>query len=261
MKDVPKTIPLGDFDAAAQLLGGLPVMSTDPVERRRYLLEGLARIVGADCWVWVVQHFTSTAPAYYALIEGGWQNDQQKLGCLLSALSPEGEFLFHPIASRPADHLTYTRRDLIGDSDWYRSDFYRKHREPLGLDDILLSVYPLSRRVQSVIRLHRTAGRAAFGEAERRLAHVMTGSVDWLHRAGVPVDSLPELNDLPRRAREVLLLLLQGHARKRIAHELNISEHTVADYTKILHRQFQVRTRGELLARFIPPSLLAHEGN
>ncbi len=250
------TIERSELESIAGLLGGLAAQTTRPAERKAYLLERLARLVGADAWVWVVQYLAGTKPAYYAVIDGGWENDRQKLDCLLSALSPEAEFLLRPVASRRSEHLTFARRDLIQDPDWYRCDFYRKHREPLGLDDLLLSVYPLGSHVQSLIRLHRRAGRAPFGEDECRRTHVVMAAVGWLHRAEVPLEVLPSLDGLPRRAREVLLLLLQGHSRKQVADELKLSEHTVADYSKDLHRRFQVHSRGQLLARFIPPLAL-----
>ena len=73
----------------------------------------------------------------------------------------------------------------------------------------------------------------------------------WIHR---PDDTIPEPKspiDLAARERDVLQLLLQGNAPKVIAQELEISRHTVGDYVKKIYRAFDVKSRGELLSRFI----------
>jgi len=58
---------------------------------------------------------------------------------------------------------------------------------------------------------------------------------------------------LSRRRREVLERLLGGARPEAIARALGLSEHTVRAYVKDLHRHFGAHSRGELLARFIPP--------
>jgi DNA-binding CsgD family transcriptional regulator len=46
-------------------------------------------------------------------------------------------------------------------------------------------------------------------------------------------------------------LLLDGMSEKEIAVHLDISAHTVHVYAKALHRAFGVRSRSELLSRFV----------
>jgi DNA-binding NarL/FixJ family response regulator len=57
---------------------------------------------------------------------------------------------------------------------------------------------------------------------------------------------------LSPRQREVLAHLLRGDSVKQIAATLHLSQHTVNEYIKDLHRHFNVSSRGELLALFIP---------
>ena len=57
---------------------------------------------------------------------------------------------------------------------------------------------------------------------------------------------------LPPRQREVLVLLLRGDAPKQIAPSLGVSVHTVNEYIKEIHRHFDVSSRAELLALFVP---------
>lgn len=85
---------------------------------------------------------------------------------------------------------------------------------------------------------------------------MVTGSVDWLHAAGIPDDGMPEIPNLSRRERQVLALLLAGDGIKQISAKLGLSEHTVIEYNEELHHHFGVHSRGELLARFIPAQVL-----
>jgi len=59
------------------------------------------------------------------------------------------------------------------------------------------------------------------------------------------------LSELTPRERDVLRLLVRGDGAKEVAWRLGLSAHTVAGYVKALHRRLGVRSRGELLARFI----------
>jgi DNA-binding CsgD family transcriptional regulator len=42
---------------------------------------------------------------------------------------------------------------------------------------------------------------------------------------------------------------MAGASEKELAHELNVSPHTVHEHIKAIHRAFGARSRGELLAR------------
>jgi DNA-binding NarL/FixJ family response regulator len=60
---------------------------------------------------------------------------------------------------------------------------------------------------------------------------------------------------LSRRERQVLVALLGGASEKQAAQAINVSRHTVHIYVKALYRHFDVASRGELLARFIPEAI------
>ena len=59
----------------------------------------------------------------------------------------------------------------------------------------------------------------------------------------------PSVADLSQRVRQVLACPKEGDSEKQVALRLGISQHTVHDYVKQLHRRFEVSSRGELLAR------------
>jgi DNA-binding CsgD family transcriptional regulator len=56
---------------------------------------------------------------------------------------------------------------------------------------------------------------------------------------------------LSPREREVLAQVLTGKSCKEIAETLGLSDHTIVDYLKRLHKHFGVNTRAELMACFI----------
>lgn len=56
---------------------------------------------------------------------------------------------------------------------------------------------------------------------------------------------------LSKRLRETLDGLLGGGSAKEIAADLGLSPHTVQNYIKAVYREYNVNSRGELLALFI----------
>lgn len=69
-------------------------------------------------------------------------------------------------------------------------------------------------------------------------------------RAAGPAEAVDALG-LPPRMAQILRGLLAGGSEKQLARNLAISPHTVHTYVKQLHKRLDVRSRGELLARFV----------
>lgn len=61
--------------------------------------------------------------------------------------------------------------------------------------------------------------------------------------------------DLAPRVRQTLEHLLAGDSEKQIAARMGVSPHTVHCYIKTLYRSYEVSSRGELLSRFVTPTL------
>ena len=57
----------------------------------------------------------------------------------------------------------------------------------------------------------------------------------------------PEIVSLTKRELDVLRLLAKGYTSTRIAEELGISQSTVMDYRKNLHKKLKVNRVGELI--------------
>lgn len=71
-----------------------------------------------------------------------------------------------------------------------------------------------------------------------------------LASSGPPTGQL--VHQLSPREREVLAQVLTGKSCKEMADALGLSDHTIVDYLKRLHKHFGVNTRAELMAWFIP---------
>jgi DNA-binding CsgD family transcriptional regulator len=229
-------------------------MLGDVATKRRCLLEGLARIIAADVWAWAIGRRDPTNPSLPALFwatDGGWASDEQRT----IAFQPNFETttISRRLFGEPSAHVTRTRNQLASDGEWYESEVYLKYRLPAELDDFLMTVYRPSQDAVSWIGMHRRRGAPPFGGRERCIVHIVTGEIDWLHRGGTDLPAADGVVALSPRLRQVLLMLLAGDSRKQVANKLGISEHTVIDYVKALHRHFDVSSRGELLAKWAAP--------
>lgn len=126
-----------------------------------------------------------------------------------------------------------TRRDTLGDSDWYRNEHVEGRRE-CGFDDVLT----WSRAVPNgrvFLSLHRAWGERPFSQEERER---LIG---------------PSTDSLPPRLHGVLECLLKGCSERESAAQLGLSPRTVHKYVEQLYRHFEVRSRAELMALFAPP--------
>jgi DNA-binding CsgD family transcriptional regulator len=65
---------------------------------------------------------------------------------------------------------------------------------------------------------------------------------------------------LSPRLRQTLARLLAGDSEKQVARHLALSKNTVHVYVKALYRQYNVNSRGELLARFVNGGMGKDEG-
>jgi DNA-binding CsgD family transcriptional regulator len=248
-------LELADVEQIVRLLAeaGDPTVEISVPDRKRLLLEGVAQLVQADIWTWLA---VTNNPAVRgegmgtSYIDGGWKSDQEraKFYGLLS------EPISYPLQAPAADaclnekHTTYLAKEAVSDEIWQQlGDLWHS----TGLDHGLISAYPLNNRVLSAVSLFRRLGAPAFTARDRAIVHVIVQQVDWLHRFGTDVPASSKVPQLSPREKQVLIFLLSGKSRKEIAHALSLSEHTVGDYMKQLHKHFAVNSRAELLSYFI----------
>ena len=147
-----------------------------------------------------------------------------------------------------------SRSEFVDDRDWYGSHDFRKIQEPLGLDATLWCFRPIPGVAadESVgFFLGREKGRRDFSDRERSIAEEALAMVS-LHVGGsLARFADPSPRALTPRARQVLACLLEGDGDKQVSARLGLSTYTVNQYTKSIFRHFRVRSRAELLARWI----------
>jgi DNA-binding CsgD family transcriptional regulator len=247
------SLPIEDVRAIVRMLGEVAVLDAELPGKRRFLLEELAKLIGADAWFWVHfrDHPLAKSQMSFMFVDGGWESEEQRMIIFEGCTSEAGEPI--NIATRKDCDVHRTRRrvDLIPDEQWYGSELCEKYYHGADFGDSLYSNYPLGDDYYSLIVFMRRLGRVPFDRREVCIAHVVTSEVDWLHRGGVDVPAKEHVNKLSNRQRQVLLLLLSGDSVKQIARKLSLSAYTVNGHLKMIYERFHVSSRGELLAQFL----------
>lgn len=234
------------------LFAGLMDLPDDPLVHKRHVVQSLARLVNAAAYGWVaVAIEPGQHPAVIHVIDGGWLTEDGRTTAMRTWGDPKhGNPCLPAMMPLIGQHATRRRRDIVPDEGWYPTPFYDNTRRPLQLDDTIYSIHPVSRNIMSAVFLTRHVDAPPFSEQDRTIAHIVTGSVDGLHAAGVPIECGPQVVRLTRRLRQVLLLTLAGYRRRQIAQRLELSEYTIADHLRALYRHFSVRNRHALTALF-----------
>lgn len=214
-----------------------PTTAAEPLGRGRELLRGLAALVRADGWLMVSSE------------------DADAIVTELASASPEEGAESNPLNALGAERLTQLARQLR-EPLRRNTSFTASLQEllgPRGLDHpvvsaaSLLAVCPtLDGRAFVACLLFRWAGAPAFDSAQRALVHAVVSETRWQ----ACTTSLP--GRLSPRLRQVLSLLLEGKTKKEVAAELDLSAHTVHDYTRELYRTLGVHSRAELAFKCAP---------
>jgi DNA-binding CsgD family transcriptional regulator len=149
--------------------------------------------------------------------------------------------------------MCLARTDLISDAEWDHLWEFRHVQEPAGADHSLycaLSIPALSDRHMVVI-IARALRDADF--STRQKAIVQETMAECTRLVGGPLArfSEPSPADLSPLARRVLRCFLEGDSDKLAAARLGLTRNTVNGYAKMIHRHFGVRSRAELLARWV----------
>lgn len=140
--------------------------------------------------------------------------------------------------------VTFRRREILSDQEWYRSESFNALHRVCGFDDHLYSLRPLGSERCTGITIRRAVGERAFDEEDRNL-------LELFHEELVRLEGPQQGEGGPRlapREREVLQRFLHGAREKEVASELNLSQHTVHSYAKAIYAAYGVSSRAELLA-------------
>lgn len=249
----PDALPLDDVKAIVRLLGRIAGMTEPIVERRRELVRLLSELIDADIWMWIHSRIdpATNYPTAFKILDGGWTGDSERSAFLSALHDPEINAAI--IAKQVSTaHRTTLRQEVLSDHDAAEAKLLARWSQMCGMRENITTAYVLSEHAFSGMGFHRRVGKPPFTDRERCIVHVIASQIDWLHRAETDVPAnTDKLLDLSPRQRVVLVHLLGGESRKRIAFRLKLSEHTIADHMKVIYKNFNVSSHPELLSLFM----------
>jgi DNA-binding CsgD family transcriptional regulator len=242
-----------DVRAMVRLLGENCALAGNISDKRRHLMTGLCRLVQGDAWGWAMaaEMNPDRLPVYIGFIHGGFSEDMFAR-YLTVQTHPDMIWLSSSLCRElevKKKHLTRSAQQVFRYSEFMKSPVSKLWRE-CGIYPGLISFYPLPDGIFSGIAVYRKCEGELFAERERKIAHILMAEVPWLHVNQSPETVLTNVPRLPVRQRLALELLLQGHSRKTIADDMDISINTVAGYIRDLYRFFDVTSQAQLVRRF-----------
>jgi DNA-binding CsgD family transcriptional regulator len=253
-----------EVKAMLSLVGELSELPADVDRRQDHLMKGLCAWLGAQACAAAVVRWPSDAGAFSIerFWDVGWAGERERsafLGYIEGELgkdpmvAPLGRALH---SDRAPTAVTRRRIELFADPEWYGHPNIQEVRPAARVDDCLYTVIRQPGTDLGIfLVLHRPWGdRRKFGPRDRQMLDLFHGSLGWMyarawHPWHPPAD---DADSLSPRLRDVLDRLLAGDSAKQAARRLGLSTHTVKEYVQALYRRFDVNSRGELLARWIP---------
>jgi DNA-binding CsgD family transcriptional regulator len=237
-----------DYQTLLRILGELGELPPDPLLRRRHALTSLAAAFDAPFALFCqVGHPGPDYRMWDQVLVGFDALPQDVLRPYFEGhlpLDPAGVLMSRTTPCAPV--VTHLRRDLVPDADWYASEHYTAVRAPLGIDDAVYTRITSPAGNLFGINVIRPRGARPLTDRHRELLHLFNTHAHNLYHLDEPLDASP-LARLAPRLRPVALRFLEGDSVKQAARHLGLSTHTVVEYSKLIHRTFNVSSRSELL--------------
>lgn len=224
-------------------------------DRREAVLLALAELVQADCgvWAWGRGWPDSSMVVPVAVIYFGI-TDAQRSVLMQWGGAAETDRTFRPRVRAQmgtARSVTTLWQDIFTAEEWDAMPDMRRQLLEGNWSSWLHSVRYSDRDTWSNFFLLRNRGKDEFSPADAELVDLVLAAIPWLHSTAEEVLPPTAFEGLTPRQRTVMLMLLDGMARKVIASRMGISEDTVGDHIKSIYAHFGVGSVGELAAQFL----------
>jgi DNA-binding CsgD family transcriptional regulator len=235
----------------AELVGQAVELGRDPTAWRTHALAGLVRLTGARVGLTMdIDGLPGGMPRMLDPIDLGFdENGRRVFYRDYPAVMHEdpGTIALSRIHDK-ARFMSATRHELIEDGDWYAARAVSELRRTGDVDDFVCTSVEIRPNVLHGFVVYRNWGEPPFGIREKRILRLFQAGILREHaRSVVEQPGGAKIETLPPRVRETLDQIVAGKSLKQIAASLQISRHTVNDYTKYLHKKFGVSSRAELL--------------
>lgn len=247
-------IPESEVRKIVRLVGRIADMQGSRPAKRRALMTGLSKMIDADAWAWIVSRAAdehdNPAVAYFQ--HGGYTDEQVARDAQIMQNRKSTPVEYRALNQLRLTHKRFTRRwdQLVTPEEWY-GPRNRQILEALGFEHVMYCVKVLDDKgLFSGIALKRRTGRSNFTPVEQRIAHIVTGEIDWLHGDENLFSVAQQVHPLPPSQRTVLMLLMEGNNKPKIAATLGCSYNTVKDHVKAIYAHFKVHNIAELFRHF-----------
>ena len=244
-----------DVRGAYRLIGDCRDLGSDPALWYPRVSEGLSRLLGAPMvctgeGLWVRPARPIKPVSTFAA--GFDPRAYERLIAYVRENGPVDDPIYRALQPMSGRLLTRTRRQLVGDAEWYRSIAFNEYRRLGGADHQLTSIYQVSYDGPiSGLSVVRTIGGRDFSERERQLLDFFHEELGALIGRSLVSGLEPGPQKLSPRLRQTLACLLEGDSEKQVAARLGLSQATTHQYVTALYRHFKVTTRAQLLAHVI----------
>ncbi len=245
---------LRELRAIYLLVGECIEMGSDPLVWRRHMLERLREIFGA-AMSFGGEAIPPPRPDEQWrqwMVDVGWTDETSRelyQQWMRQHLPEDNPFTVGMFAQRGRLPVRY-RRQIVDDDTWYGSEFFQLLRH-IKFDDMLGSYFVDGQGHLHITGIVRASDARPFGERERRLLWLSQRELIPRMGGALATFERPTVADLSPRLRQTLLCLLQGKSEKQAAERLGIAHNTLHEHAKLLHRHFDVSSRGELLSQCV----------
>ena len=243
-----------DVRQMIRLLGATAGIEGSHAEKKRFLMDGLCKLLEVDTWVWALgKRVDPTAPqCFLSILHNGFSPERFAAVNVALENKEMGRITEYFYSRIEATNQSITMTRVEADPDGVGSRAHiKKLWDNADVGSLIMSGYPVEPGSISFTGFYRHLKDSEFTEREKQIAHIVLSEVPWLHLSGWPDDYGQDVPSLSPRQRSVLNLLLDGHSRKEMADLLSISGNTISGYTREVYRHFGVSSHPQLMKKFL----------
>lgn len=266
-------MPLSEAEQVVDALNRIQEADGTPMEKARQLLEDLRPLFGEDAdleFVLQTDLHRKPGPLIVERVFAGPSFDRieprphSAVQDLIDAGGPLIEKTVPFATKNLGQPVTLIVGQETSDPAWF-DEIRRRFLAPYGWVDFLVSSWAAGTDRMVSLAVPQSEGQPPLGADQKRLASLVVRAaapfvLSELFEPAAAGASLPsrllQERQLSDRQTDVLHLLLRGQSEKEVARELGVSTHTVHTHVKRLYSEFNVSSRGELLALFIDKRVL-----
>lgn len=247
-----------DVRSVIQTVGECWELGGDARQWRTHYLEKISQIVGADVGVsGEIDGMIAGSLKFIANTEWGFGRGCDPKGLRQAEIEtyqrrgePPEFFTKYHRGYQAQGPFCASRRQLIEDRSWYRSQSYFDFFRSSSIDHHCqtFAVINGTQDSHTGCYLLRALKRPDFSEREKMIVHESNLAIASYVGGRLARYSGSPLEALTPRQRDVVRCALDGDGDKQISLRLNISKHTVNDHLKAIYKRFGVCTRAELAA-------------